>query len=329
MARHVLAGDIGGTKTNLAVCAVTRDGRLRTVREESFPSARYSGLEKVIAEFLRDKPERVGAAAFGVAGPVLDGKVKTTNLPWIVRAKSIGRLLGTGRVRLLNDLESMAYGALFLPANQVRWLARGKRRAANLAVIAAGTGLGQAFLFWDGERYHPVATEGGHTDFAPRNERELALLVYLEKQLGRVSYERVLSGPGLVHIFTFFADEVGRPVPTEVRERMKHEDPGAVIGETGVNGTCAAAVEAVDTFVEVYGAQAGNLALTVMGTGGVFIGGGIAVKLLPKLTNGAFLRAFVDKGRYRELMSQIPVGIMLDPKTPLLGAAHAASELLR
>jgi glucokinase len=329
MSPHVLAGDVGGTKTNLAVYSVGRGGRLSMVREASFASQHYAGLEKVIEEFLGAKPERVRAAAFGVPGPVLDGKVKTTNLPWVVRASSIGRLLGTDHVRLMNDLESMAYGALFLTSRQIRWLSRGKRRRANVAVIAAGTGLGQAFLFWDGERYHPAATEGGHADFAPRNERELALLVYLEKKLGRVSYERVLSGPGLVHVFDFFADEVGRPVSNEVRERMRSEDPAAVIGETGVAGTCAAAVEAVETFVEVYGAQAGNLALTVMGTAGVFVGGGIAVKLLPKMTTGSFLRAFVDKGRYRELMAQIPVGVMLNPKTPLLGAAHAASDLVR
>ena len=329
MAHHVLAGDIGGTKTSLAVCAVERGGRLSVLRESAFPSRRYKGLEAVVEDFLGGKRERIGAAAFGVAGPVLDGQVKTTNLPWLVRASSLGRVLGTRHVRLMNDLEATAYGGLFLPPREIRWLSRGKRRDANVAVIAAGTGLGQAFLFWDGERYRPVATEGGHADFAPRNEKELALLVFLQKTFGRVSYERLLSGPGLVNIFHFFTEEVGRSVSAEVKERLRNEDPGAVIGETGVAGTCPPAVEAVDTFVEIYGAQAGNLALTVMATGGVFVGGGIVVKLLPKVTSGTFLRAFIDKGRYTKMMSRIPVGVMLNPRTALLGAAHAAAELLR
>jgi len=330
MPQYVLAGDIGGTKTNLAVCTVEQRGRLSVVREQSFPSRRYQGLEKVVEAFLDGKRERIGAAAFGVAGPVLDGRVKTTNLPWVVRATSLGRVLGTKRVRLMNDLEATAYGGLFLPAKEICWLSRGKRRrAANIAVIAAGTGLGQAFLFWDGARHRAVATEGGHADFAPRNEKELALLVFLQKKFSRVSYERLLSGPGLVNIFTFFADEVGRPVSATVRSRMQTEDPAAVIGEAGVSGTCPASVEAVETFIEIYGAQAGNLALAVMATAGVFVGGGIVVKMLPKMRSGSFLRAFRDKGRYRELMSQIPVGVLLNPKTALIGAAHSAVELLR
>jgi glucokinase len=330
MPQYVLAGDIGGTKPNVAVCTVERSGRLSVVREQSFPSRRYQGLEKVVEAFLDGKRERIGAAAFGVAGPVLDGRVKTTNLPWVVRATSLGRVLGTKRVRLMNDLEATAYGGLFLPAKEICWLSRGKRRrAANIAVIAAGTGLGQAFLFWDGARHRAVATEGGHADFAPRNEKELALLVFLQKKFSRVSYERLLSGPGLVNIFTFFADEVGRPVSATVRSRMQTEDPAAVIGEAGVSGSCPASVEAVETFIEIYGAQAGNLALAVMATAGVFVGGGIVVKMLPKMRSGSFLRAFRDKGRYRELMSQIPVGVLLNPKTALIGAAHSAVELLR
>jgi glucokinase len=228
----------------------------------------------------------------------------------------------------MNDLEATAYGGLFLPRRQIRWIARGKRRDGNIAVIAAGTGLGQAFLFWDGERHHPAATEGGHADFAPRNDKELALLVFLQKRFPRVSYERVLSGPGLVNIFRFFDEEVGTPVSDAVRSRMKTEDPAAVIGEAGVAGTCAASVEAVETFAATYGAQAGNLALNVLATGGVLVGGGIAVKILPKLVEGSFMRAFKDKGRYVDFMAAIPVGVMLDPKTALRGAAHAAADAL-
>ena len=192
------------------------------MREQSFPSRRYQGLEKVVEAFLDDKRERIGAAAFGVAGPVLDGRVKTTNLPWVVRATSLGRVLGTKRVRLMNDLEATAYGGLFLPPKEMCWLSRGKRRAANIAVIAAGTGLGQAFLFWDGERHRPVATEGGHADFAPRNDTEVALLRYLtEKFGGHVSYERALSGPGLFNIYSFLRDTKQADEPDWLAQRLR------------------------------------------------------------------------------------------------------------
>jgi glucokinase len=329
MAARVLAGDVGGTKTNLALYAIDRDRRLSLVREQQFHSADYSGLEKVVRQFLAGSREKIAAAAFGVAGPVLNGRVKTTNLPWVVRATSLARAIGSARVRLLNDLEATAYGGLFAGRKDVEWLAAGSKRAGNIAVIAAGTGLGQALLYWDGERHRPVATEGGHADFAPRNDKELALLVYLQKRFARVSYERVLSGPGLVNIFSFLADELGRPVSPEVRARLEREDPGAVIGEAGLAGACSTCREAVDTFVSIYGAQAGNLALTVMATGGVLVGGGIAVKLLRKMKGDAFVAAFVDKGRYREFMSRIPIGVLLDPKTALVGAGHAAAELVR
>jgi glucokinase len=329
VSKQVLAGDIGGTKTRLALYAVDRSRGLVLVREQSFPSKRYRGLEKVVAEFLAGGRERIHAAAFGVAGPVIDGRVKTTNLPWVVRSARLERLIGGGRVRLLNDLEATAYGGLFAAPREVAWIVRGKRRPGNVAVIAAGTGLGQAFLYWDGKRHRPVATEGGHADFAPRNDRELALLVYLQRKFARVSYERVVSGPGLVNIFTFLDEELGRPVSPQVRERLHREDPGAVIGEAGLAGTCPASREAVETLVSVYGAQAGNLVLTVMATGGLLVGGGIAVKLLPKIKSGIFVRAFVDKGRYGHWMSTIPVGVLTNPQTALRGAAHAAADLIR
>jgi glucokinase len=327
MRKLLLAGDIGGTKTILAIYAVGAGGRLSKLREATFPSRHYDGLEKIVGEFIAAGRERVRAAAFGVAGPVVEDRVKTTNLPWVVRGRSMARILGCPRIRLMNDLEATAYGGLFLNPKEIEWLARGKRRRANVAVIAAGTGLGQAFLFWDGERHHPVATEGGHVDFAPRNDKEIALLVFLQKRFARVSYERLLSGPGLVSIFHFFDEEVGRPVSASVRDRMKREDPAAVIGEAGVAGSCAASVDAVETFASIYGAQAGNLALTVFGVGGVLLGGGIAIKMLPKLKAPSFLESFRDKGRYVDFMSQIPVGVMLDAKAALVGAAHAAAEL--
>ncbi len=328
MTKRVLAGDIGGTKTNLAVYTVVSPTKLRREREASFPSRAYRGLEPIVREFLDAGKEKMAAAAFGIAGPVVDDTVKTTNLPWMVRASKLAREIGCKRVSLLNDLEATAFGALFVPPRELHTVNRGKRRSGNVAVIAAGTGLGQAFLFWDGERYRPVPTEGGHADFGPRNEKELALLIYLQKRFPRVSYERVLSGPGLVHIFDFFAEELGRPVAADVQERLKTEDRGAVVGQAGVAGTCATCVEAVETFASLYGAQAGNLALTVMSIGGVFVGGGIAAKLLPKLTDGVFMGAFTDKGRYRGFMEELPVRIILNQKTALLGAGHTAAGLV-
>jgi glucokinase len=328
MSRTVLAGDIGGTKTLLALFALERSRKLSLLRAQSFPSRRYRSLEKVVGEFLGARRNRVDAAAFGIAGPVIDARAKTTNLPWIVRASALQRLLGGARVRLLNDLEATAYGGLFAPPREIDWIVRGKRREGNRAVIAAGTGLGQAFLYWDGERHRPVATEGGHTDFAPRNDRELALLVYLQKKFSRVSYERVLSGPGLANIFTFLDEELRIPVSPEVRRRLRRcDDAAAVVGEAGVAGTCPASTAAVDIFVSVYGAQAGNLVLTIMATGGLLVGGGIAVKLLPKMKSGLFVRAFVDKGRYASFMRTIPIGVLTNPETGLHGAAHAAAEL--
>ena len=327
MGKHVLAGDIGGTKTNLALYEMHRSSAPTLVREASFPSRRYKGLERVIQEFLGSGKETVHAAAFGIAGPVVDETVKTTNLPWVVRASSLAREIGCRHVQLMNDLEATAFGGLHLGKKNIHLLRPGKQRKANIAVIAAGTGLGQAFLYWDGKRHRPVATEGGHADFAPRNELEVRLLVYLQRKFGRVSYERVLSGPGLVNIFRFFVDELGRPVSDEIRERLAAEDPGSVIGETAVGGTCETAVEAVDLFVSLYGAQAGNLALTVMSTGGMYVAGGIAARVADKLRDGSFIAAFRDKGRLSPVLERMPVHAIVNPNVGLVGAAAVAARL--
>ena len=306
MTIYVLAGDIGGTKTNLALYAVEEPQRIVLVREASFPSADYDGLDGVIGDFRQAGQESIAAGAFGIAGPVLDGKVVATNLAWEVEASNLSKILGGFKVRLMNDLEATAYGALFLADEEIYVLNVGNPRRGNCAVIAAGTGLGQAFLFWDGHRYIPAATEGGHVDFSPRDEKEVKLLRFLKKQYhGRVSYERVLSGPGLVGIFRFLDQGLNRSTRTEIRARMQAEDPAAVIGEAGVSGTCGVCTEAVDMFVSLYGAQAGNLALTVMSVGGVYIGGGIVTKMLSKMTSGLFMDAFVDKGRFAQLLRDI------------------------
>jgi glucokinase len=326
--QYILAGDIGGTKTTLAVYAVEQPPQISLIREASFPSRRYDSLETVIKEFLANSSERIEAGVFGVAGPVFDEQVITTNLPWRVTTAGVAAVMGCDRVRLMNDLETTAYGALFLPSHEFHTLNAGKPRRGHRAVIAAGTGLGQAFLFWDGARYRPAATEGGHVDFAPRDEREVELLQFLRKEYSRVSYERLLSGPGLFNIFSFLDQALHKPVAADVRERLQTEDPAVVIGQAGVTGLCGTCVEAVDIFLGLYGAQAGNLALTVMSVGGVYVGGGIITKLLPRLAEGAFMRAFVAKGRYEQFMAEIPVCIILNPAASQFGAAQAACELL-
>ena len=327
-AAYVLAGDIGGTKTALALHAVSVGGATTLVREHTFASHDYRGLEQVIAAFLEPQAPRVAAAAFGIAGPVVDDAVSTTNLPWRIERRGVSAALGGVPVRLMNDLESTAYGALFLPPAALQTLNAGVTRRGHRAVIAAGTGLGQAFLYDDGRHYVPVATEGGHADFAPRTPTEDALLLFLRGRFDHVSYERVVSGPGLLNVFHFLDEELHRPVAPEVRARMTTEDPSAVIGSAAVAGACGTCCDAVELFLSVYGAQAGNLALTVMATGGVYVGGGIVTKLLPLVATSDFLRAFSAKGRYEGLMRQIPVWLITEPKTGLIGAIHAARALV-
>lgn len=333
MSAYILAGDIGGTKTNLALYQATveaAEGQVRSmilVREESFPSPRYPDLKDVLDAFL-GRQEPVRAAAFGIAGPVLGGRVTATNLAWQVEATRLATHLGGAQVRLMNDLEATAYGALYLAPDEIQSLNPGLARCGHRAVIAAGTGLGQAFLFWDGQQYRAAATEGGHVDFAPRNALEERLLGYLRQRHTRVSYERLVSGPGLVQICRFLVEEEGRALAAGVTERMRTEDPAAVIGQAGVSAECPTCEAVVDIFLSIYGAQAGNLALTIMSLGGVYVGGGIITKLLPKVGHGAFMRAFVDKGRFASLMEEIPVRILLNPKASQIGAAQAALQLI-
>jgi glucokinase len=328
MAMRVLAGDVGGTKSDLALYSVASPGRLTTIRSATFPSRRYPDFQSVVREFLAGDTEPVAAAAFGLPGPVVDQVVNVTNLPWQVAAADLATMLGTGHVRLLNDLQATAYGCLFQPPEAFQTLNPGRTHRGNCAVIAAGTGLGEAFLFWDGTRHLPAATEGGHADFAPRDAREWALHEFLRREHAHVSYEHVVSGPGLHNVFRYLTEVEQRPIAPAIRDQLGGGDPSAAIGQAAVAGTCATAVEAVDLFLGVYGAQAGNLALTTMALGGVFVGGGVVVKLLPRVVDGAFMRGFAAKGRFAGFMNDVPVRVVLDPATSRLGAAHAAADLL-
>lgn len=321
----LLAGDIGGTSARLAVMAL-RDGRLEQVAEETFASREFAGLEAVAQAFLARHDVPLEGACFGVAGPVRGGRVSTPNLPWHIDAADVAATLRVARVALINDLEANAYGIAALERADVLELQAGSPGATgNQAVIAAGTGLGEAGLYWDGQLHRPFACEGGHADFAPRNERETALLRYLLEKWEHVSWERVLSGPGLHGIYQFLRDVLDMRELPGIVDRMKGADPSAVISAAALTGECPLCSDALDLFVALYGAEAGNLALKTMATGGVYIGGGIAPKILGRLKTGAFLRAFNAKGRMAPLMASMPVRIILNPGTALLGAGRYAA----
>jgi glucokinase len=326
----LLVGDIGGTKTVLALFEGGEQGS-RLVGDATFPSAEHGSLEEILERFLEQRSDvRIETACFGVAGPVIDGRVTTTNLPWQLDEAELARAVGARRAKILNDLEAAAYGMLQLGAEERAVLGPGAgvRRKGNAAVIAAGTGLGQAMLVWDGRRHLACASEGGHGGFAPRSEQQIELLRFLQAEFGsHVSYERVLSGPGLHNIYRFLRASGGEAEPSWLAERMGEEDPSAVIGEVGLerrDGVCA---DSLELFASVYGAEAGDLALRTLAAGGVFVGGGIAPKILPVLRGGGFMHAFTDKGRFSGMLEQIEVSVALNPRTPLIGAAHYAAQL--
>ena len=324
----ILAGDVGGTKTALALFD-HRGGALALARELELPSREFPTLEDAVARFLAEgRRPAIDAACFGVAGPVVDGRCVTTNLPWHVDEATLRARIPAPRVRLLNDLEATGYGVLTLPPTALEALQPGTRRQGNIALIAAGTGLGEALAVWDGQRHLVVASEGGHADFAPRTDLEVELLRFLRKELGHVSYERVLSGPGLFNLYRFLRDTCDVPEPSWLGARIARGDPGAVVSEVGLAGGHPLCVQALDLFSAVYGAEAGNLALKGLAVGGVFVAGGIAPKIRTKLADGSFVAAFCDKGRFAPLMASIPLSLVLDPRAALLGAAHVARDLV-
>ena len=324
----ILAGDIGGTNTRLALVEAAPGG-MRILFEKTFPSRERTSLEAALAEFLALHRAAFTKASFGIAGPVRNGRCEATNLPWVVDAKSVAKRLRLKRVGLINDLVANAYGIALLRGKDFVTLNKGNRNAqGNQALISAGTGLGEAGLLWDGKAHRPFASEGGHTDFAPRNHLEAELLDYLMKRHGRVSYERIGSGPGLVNAYRFFRDRGKGKEPAWLAEELRVGDPAAVISRRALDGKSPLCVQALDLFVSVYGAQAGNLALTVMATGGVYLGGGIAPKIVSKLKEPGFMNAFTAKGRLSPLLREVPVRVIMNPKTALLGAArHAALGL--
>jgi glucokinase len=323
----ILAGDAGGTKTLLALFE-PGDGAPVLVREATVPSREFDSLEAIVERFLAAGPRGdITAACVGIAGPVVDGRSVTPNLPWVVDEGRLAVTIPAPRVRLLNDLEATAHGVWALGEDELVSLQSGALRRGNLAVIAAGTGLGEAIVVIDGGRRTVIATEGGHADFGPRGELEEDLLRHLRKEFGRVSCERVLSGPGLMNVYRFLRDTgVARESP-HTAELIAAGDPAAVVSELGMDGADRLCAMALGVFVSVYGAEAGNLALKALALGGVIVAGGIAPRMLPALRAGSFVAAFRDKGRLSSLMETIPVLVVLNPKTALLGAARVAALL--
>ncbi|MGP0075749.1 MAG: glucokinase [Bryobacteraceae bacterium] len=322
----ILAGDIGGTNTRLAFFEGTPD-RLQPVHIEIFPSPQFSGPAEIVRKFLTAHPNTVDAACFGLPGAVVKGRVETTNLPWVVDAQRMAAELGLASIKLINDLFANAHGIALLEESDFVVLNPGvANNTGNRALISAGTGLGEAGLYADGQGgYHPFPSEGGHADFAPRNDLEMDLLRYLMGRFEHVSYERVLSGPGLHNVYQFLRDTGRGEEPGWLGEQIAQGDPSAAISKSALEGTSAICVQALDIFVSLYGAEAGNLALKVLATGGLYVGGGIAPKIIRKLSSTAFMKSFSAKGRIGGVLKDIPVRVITNDKTALLGAGRVAA----
>lgn len=319
----VLAGDIGGTNTRLALVEIDDTGD-QILHQRTYDSRQYTGLATVVVKFLRELPARPGRACFGVAGPIEDSVSRLPNLGWIIEEPALAAEIGIPQTKLINDFSAVGHAIPFLRPADLAGLQPGRtRRHEPIAVIGAGTGLGQGFLMYTGNGYRVCVSEGGHADFAARNELECELRAYLHDRYGHVSCERVISGAGLVNIYRFLVHAGFAQEQPAVHAAMAKHDPAAVIAEHGLDNSDVLCVKALDLFASAYGAQAGNLALTVR-AGAVYLAGGIAPKIIAKLKDGVFIRAFCDKGRFATMMSRIPVYTILNSQAGLIGAAAAA-----
>lgn len=315
----ILAGDIGGTKTLLGLFE-DDDGQLRCIKKQYFLSAEAADFSELLAVFLRQ--QSVDRVCLGVAGPIVDGDSVAINLPWALTSKAVAEQTGAGSVRLLNDLQATAWGILHLPDHDFVELNPDARpQPGNIAVLAAGTGLGEAIIHWDGAEHRVIASEGGHADFAPRNDLEIELLKFLLGQYpAHVSYERVVSGQGLANIYRFLKETGFLAASGEIEARFRQGDAATAIGEAALNGEDPLCAKALEMFCSIYGAESSNLALKALSYGGVVLAGGIAAKILPLLRQGQFMRAFLDKGRYLTVLRQMSVKVCLNQEAALLGA---------
>lgn len=320
----ILAGDIGGTNARLAYFQ-PQNGNFRMLSERVFASRQYSQFADIVSQFLKDSATRPEIACFGIAGPVHNGRVETSNLPWIIEQSLLARQIQLPATLLINDLEASAWGISTLHPQDLVALNRVPSAVGNQAVIAPGTGLGEAGLFWNGSQHQVFACEGGHTDFAPQGDLQIELLRFLAKRYGHVSYERIVSGPGLVNVYEFLREKHPGEEPAGFGAQLAGAGAAAAISQAALNRTNSLAEQALDLWISIFGAEAGNLALKTMATGGIFLGGGISPKILPKLTGPAFMQSFLAKGRLRPLLEGIPVQVIMNDKTGLLGAARCAS----
>ena len=326
----LLAGDVGGTKTNVGIYSSDKGPR-EPLFEGTFPSGQYASLEDLVSEFLSKCSIKVDQAIFGVAGPVVGGQAKITNLPWVIEEKQFRETLNIRSVHLLNDLEAIAYGLTLLTRKDLHTLNEGTPISrGTLAVIAPGTGLGEAFLIWEGEWYRAYPSEGGHADFGPTNPLEIDLLRYLHKKMEHVSYERICSGHGLPNIYRYLKDSGYAEEQAWLAEQLATaDDPTPVIVSAALDTEkpCKLCVTTLSVFVSTLGAEAGNLALKVLATGGVYLGGGIPPRIIPALETGQFMKSFTNKGRFSELVSRIPVHVICNSKIALMGAALYGLEM--
>ncbi|MFC1883955.1 glucokinase [Thermodesulfobacteriota bacterium] len=327
--KYVLAGDIGGTKTNLGLFKIEGSLPVQSVVRK-FASRNESGLEKIIERFLQIYDVHVESACFGIAGPVIRGRCRTTNLPWDVSEKKIIKRFGWDHAKLVNDLEAMAFGIPRLSGTEVYSLNKKRiKRDESFSLIAPGTGLGMVLSLRHDGKYIMIPSEGGHAGFSPDSKEECYLWESLHKRYGHVSLERVLSGPGLLNIFMWLRDKRRYKEPKWLSERMKRVDPAMAITQAAMENRTPICVKTLETFVSALGSAAGNLALTGMTLGGVYLGGGIPAKILPLLKSGRFMRSFVDKGRFTDILREIGVRVVLDEKASLSGAAHIAFNMTK
>jgi glucokinase len=321
---RVLAGDIGGTSARLAIVEVDTDA-VRVVHSQRFTSKDFPRLAPIVRAFLTDVVERPSRACFAIACPVFDGKCRGTNLAWDIDVRALREAIGVPRTEVINDLQAIGHGLRRLGPTDLLPLQVGEPNERGVvAVIGAGTGLGEAFVTRRGDTYQVHSSEGGHTSFGAQSDLECGLQRWLAKRFGHVSYERIVSGPGLVSIYQYLRESGEAEEQAGVRSEMERADPAAVISRLGLAGTDQLCVRALDMFVSAYGAKAGNFALTVMATGGMYIAGGIAPRIAPKLRDGAFMTAFRDKGRLSDVLARIPVNIVTNPHVGLIGAAMVA-----
>ena len=324
----ILAGDIGGTKTLLALFEVNEDD-LREIKSKSYVSKEFKNLISILNDFLKDERDIPKSAAFGIPGPVVNGRAKSTNLPWIVDEENLSNKIKIPCVKIVNDLVATAYAVPYLKPEELITIKEGTAEhfSQRFAVIAPGTGLGQAFMLCEGNKRIVIPSEGGHSDFAPSNKLETELFLYLKKKYDHVSYERIISGSGIPNIFDFLIEVHHLKPEDKTLTRMKTEDKAKVISDMALEQKDKVCEKALDIFVSVLGAHAGNFVLTTMATGGIYLGGGIPYKILPKLKDGTFVKSFSDKGRLNKLVGATPIFVINNNQAALNGAARIALEI--